>query len=631
MSQKKTNPTYERNIALCYIRQSYTRDEDDTNSPERQRSNIQAACERNNWIPEWYEDVGGHKSGRSEKNRPAWLALKARLGDPDVVGLVANDLSRLHRKGWRVGDLIEYLDEYGISLVLAAPGREVDTSSVKGRMFLQFGAIIDEYYAEDISQRAKDSILYRKGQGKVVGLPPFGTTRDDEGYLIPSAEGAWYLPDGRFARGEGGNSPHEGAAWRSYYQCAMRILKLYSTGEHGLERISYQLNVEGWPFRDRNGEPRPVERDDIRRVVANWPEYGGLVTGKRGKDRAAYEDYNVDEIPFKEDRAVMAVSLLRAVARVRKERTVRPTNIGVNRETHPYPLIGITYCAHCERLAEYHNNPKLRSRLGGSDTYGKRRYRHKAGVKCGCDNRSVPCEIYESDFGRLIQLLTIRPDSFHLLTELAIQADQANGSDTEIDLETQKREAIALCQRRIDAAINLYRDGRIAREEYLKDVEHEERDIAHWEARTNETEKAAAELALCMDTINKLSRLWDRGTDEDKQGLARSLFSYLVYDLDTQRIVEFKLKPWADRFLKLRGTLYDNDTEDGDGDNGSPHDEGAPMRISSQMRQPVGSIPLGGKSFLTLEAARKVILNRLYQLPTETTSQKTFPQNECNE
>ena len=27
--------------ALCYIRQSYTRDEEHTNSPERQRANIQ--------------------------------------------------------------------------------------------------------------------------------------------------------------------------------------------------------------------------------------------------------------------------------------------------------------------------------------------------------------------------------------------------------------------------------------------------------------------------------------------------------------------------------------------------------------------------------------------------------------
>ncbi|MBZ0309675.1 MAG: hypothetical protein K8I82_26660 [Anaerolineae bacterium] len=43
------------NVALCYIRQSRTIDEDDTNSPKRQRDNIQRVCEEHGWIPEWYE------------------------------------------------------------------------------------------------------------------------------------------------------------------------------------------------------------------------------------------------------------------------------------------------------------------------------------------------------------------------------------------------------------------------------------------------------------------------------------------------------------------------------------------------------------------------------------------------
>src|SRR5690349_11103730 len=129
MTRVKTAALVERKVALCYVRQSYTRDPNDMNSPERQSENIQRVCERNGWIPEWYRDTDGHKSGRHEKNRPGWLALKARLGDPDIAALVANDLSRLHRKGWRVGDLIDYVEEHGVHLVLAAPGRELDMSS----------------------------------------------------------------------------------------------------------------------------------------------------------------------------------------------------------------------------------------------------------------------------------------------------------------------------------------------------------------------------------------------------------------------------------------------------------------------------------------------------------------------
>ena len=107
---KKTALVTERKIALCYIRQSYTRiitrdrqsdtrdREEDMNSPERQKANITLLCERKGWIPEWYQDAKGHKSGQHEDNRPEWLRLKARLGDPDVAAVVANDLSRLHRK-----------------------------------------------------------------------------------------------------------------------------------------------------------------------------------------------------------------------------------------------------------------------------------------------------------------------------------------------------------------------------------------------------------------------------------------------------------------------------------------------------------------------------------------------------
>lgn len=148
MSEQRNTPSGQRKVALAYVRQSFTRDASDKDSPERQRANIEAALARKGWDIEWYEDTDGHKSGRYESNRPGWLALKARLGDPDVAALVTNEMSRLHRKGWRVGDLIDHLERNDVALVLAAPNREVDTSTPLGRLFLQFGAIIDEYYCD---------------------------------------------------------------------------------------------------------------------------------------------------------------------------------------------------------------------------------------------------------------------------------------------------------------------------------------------------------------------------------------------------------------------------------------------------------------------------------------------------
>jgi len=101
-----------RKIALCYIRQSYTRDADDLNSPDRQRANIEKVCKANSWTAEWYTDAEGHKSGRYESNRPGWLALKERIGNPDVVAVIANDFSRLHRKMARMSDLLDNCERF---------------------------------------------------------------------------------------------------------------------------------------------------------------------------------------------------------------------------------------------------------------------------------------------------------------------------------------------------------------------------------------------------------------------------------------------------------------------------------------------------------------------------------------
>jgi hypothetical protein len=300
-----------------------------------------------------------------------------------------------------------------------------------------------------------------------------------------------------------------------------------------------------------------VTQDDVRRVIANWAEYGGLVPEKRAKDRPAYED-EVDPALLIEARAVFPLELLRRVAEVRRERTHEPNDSGVNQKARDYALSKLVYCAHCEKQAQEQDDPRLRGRLtGGPDARKKRRYKHKPGVVCGVTNRTVPADIIEAEFGRLLKLLTIREDALDPMTEMAIQSQQ--GSLTEQDeeeLEKQKKEAIAVCQRRIDAAVHLYGDGRITREEYLRRVEINEREIAHWQARTTETQQKALELSMCIEAVNRIAQIWDTADDEDRKGLAQYLFSEIVFDLDTRRIVSYKLKPWADEFITLRMELY---------------------------------------------------------------------------
>jgi hypothetical protein len=104
----------------------------------------------------------------------------------------------------------------------------------------------------------------------------------------------------------------------------------------------------------------------------------------------------------------------------------------------------------------------------------------------------VQREQYEADFLRLVQLLEIKPAAFDSFMQFAAEAHPTMAADK--DLETKKAEAIALCQRRIQAAIDLYGDGRISRAEYARRIERNEREIASWQARTNESEKLGMEL-----------------------------------------------------------------------------------------------------------------------------------------
>ena len=554
----------EQDIALCYVRQSQTIDESDTNSPQRQRSNIQAVCTQNGWIPEWYEDAEGHKSGRSVKNRPGWLALEQRLSDKDVVALVSNDLSRLHRKGWRIGNLLDMVDNYGIHLVLAAPNKQIDFSSPQGRAVAQLSAIFDEWYAEDISQRAKDSVTYRKKQGITIGIPPFGTERDEKGQLKPTQLGAWLLSDGTFSHAPQDKPPSEDAIWRGYYDCAHLILIIYSGNKLGYEKIAYKLRDEGWAFRDRYNKPRPIHAEDVRRVVSNWSEYGGYVYGTRARDRDLL-DYHPDNVDLDPTKAVFPIRLLYSVGETRIKRTIRTNkDHGINKKAFPYPLAGLVRCAHCERISHNQSNDKLRSKLSGKKNgKGRRRYRHKSGVICGCTNRSVMANVLETEVGRLLDLLTLKEKEVNKLNHLALSASNfmEQGTDKH-NFEAERRTNISKATRRIQAAKMLFLDGDLSRDEYIRRKEQAERDIDLWESQALEEKEIVVELASCIHAIDKISKLWKSGDAQDKQSMARNIVDYVVFDLDTHRIVDFRLKRWADRFITVRASLYLDDSEE---------------------------------------------------------------------
>jgi hypothetical protein len=167
------------------------------------------------------------------------------------------------------------------------------------------------------------------------------------------------------------------------------------------------LTQEGWAFRNRRNEPRPITKDDVRRVRSNWREYAGLAPVGRAKDKnASMLDNPAGEL-YDTGRAVFDLDLLRAVASVQEKRSVTLRPSGSIKVAREYALSYLLYCAHCEQQAVKYNDARFRSRISGADQYGKLRYRHAEGRNCNCKQRSVFIEVIENDFEQLMSLLTV--------------------------------------------------------------------------------------------------------------------------------------------------------------------------------------------------------------------------------
>jgi DNA invertase Pin-like site-specific DNA recombinase len=605
MFRRTANP--KATVALCYIRQSYTRDSSDMTSPERQRMNIQKILDQHAWTAEWYEDVDGHKSGRDVHNRPGWLALSERLDDGDVAVLIANDLSRLHRKGWRVGDLIEHLEKHDVDLIMAEPGREVDTSTPMGKMFVYFTAMFDEYYASDISHRIQSSIRHRRALGITVGSTPFGTERDADGYLQPRSDGVWLMPDGSWEYGKSmSHKPDPAAIWRGYYAAAHNVLTIYATNKRGLVRLARQMNDDGWAFRSADGVPRPFNGQDIRRIVAAWQLYGGVVDPIRAKDRPGYKDVAGKDAPLIEERSVFPLDLLRRVGDVRRERGIQPRNHGTKPNTYHYALSHILYCAHCEHDAREHNDRAKRSKMTGMISNGVHRYRHAPKVRCASTVRTIRIELVENELRKIIDALQVEPGIYRVMMQHAIRIDSEQRSERTKAAEERQMQ-LSLCHRRLDAAKHLYLEGEIDRNEFVTRREELQRDLTYWENYDVEIEEVEIKLQTCVEALKSLVGLWDRAHPEEKQQMVRNLFEYVVYNLETQCIVDFRLQPWADEFLVLRAALYERDPNS---PAGSAEEHATP---STQMLRDMPPRGLENTTRFTLNEAVQLVLYRLYR------------------
>jgi len=399
------------------------------------------------------------------------------------------------------------------------------------------------------------AVTNRCDKGEWVGRAPFGTL-NKRGILKLTKEGAWVLPDGRYQKGKPNKSPEDGALFRTYAESLSHIVDLYLSQPNGMGtgRIARTLNTEGYPFRSEKGQPCAFCTDDVRRVLADWPAYGGFYGLGRAKDRPGYKDADPETIALSRRRALLPLEDLKRVGRLRKMRGFeQPTDTGIIHAAKAYPLAQIVRCAVCETRAVQLGDERQRTRLGGH-TPTVRRYRHPNEVPCACVKKSVLADALETLFVETVLThIAPRPDAFQRLLAHAHTSDQQDdpGCPPLEDPYAVRVRHIKRCQEQLRRLERSYQQLAIADEDYDKQRGVLLTQLAQWQAQPIEPTSVAVSLVEFITTLQNPRQWWGGLDDEGRRSLAHSLFRYLLYDLDQQRFTEWRLTEWAEYLFSL--------------------------------------------------------------------------------
>lgn len=168
-------------------------------------------------------------------------------------------------------------------------------------------------------------------------------------------------------------------------------------------------------------------------------------------------------------------------------------------------------------------------------------------------NKSVPAEVLESDFGRLVTFLAVKPDVASIMAEWFTQMNAPNteSENWRANIEAQIQNHLK-SQKNL---IHLFKLNLVTQEEFDSDYSALDREIARLRSQLGEPQQVQEMFQMTAQSIQSVGQNWEQTSAEERESFVRSLFDEVVYDLDTRRIISFKLKSWAEPFLQLRVTF----------------------------------------------------------------------------
>lgn len=287
--------------ALIHLRKSViSRKRTDQDSEQRQMENCARYCERAQWQSEVYSDFKeGHHSGRSDRKRPAWAALRAQLDRPEVIAVIVEILSRAYRNVRLMLDLLDNeLATRGIFLIVVMLP-DVDFSTPAGRSVLISLANADELTSRMAGETMKASIASYRRSGRWWGMPPYGLEPDTskgKGYeyrLRRARTGIWWLGEvnqSEFVEGTAEKPPRRSATWRGDYDAVIALYEKYVNEDIGGPSLADYLNAQGYRYRNewhRNDKRVNFTPNTTRQILMSWRVFAGYVPDASSRRKTA--------------------------------------------------------------------------------------------------------------------------------------------------------------------------------------------------------------------------------------------------------------------------------------------------------------------------------------------------------
>jgi len=157
-------------------------------------------------------------------------------------------------------------------------------------------------------------------------------------------------------------------------------------------------------------------------------------------------------------------------------------------------------------------------------------------------------EIVHANVQSVLSTLRFRADLLTVMRDLAQHVDEVELSNRD-DQEAQRRVSLRRLQRRLANLHGDYEEGELERVNYEGRLQDMTAKVIALQAQVSTEAVPKVSLLRSIDYLSDLRHLWQIASDTERQTLARLLFEDIVYDLDEQRIVSYRLKAWLTPLL----------------------------------------------------------------------------------